>query len=388
MVTCAVIYIALFMLAPTPHKMAWADRVTESNAVNLHKKRWALWNTFLQKLSKKKPCTIEFEKRIGKEDFENEVIAACKEENIIVFTKCTLSQEKTPCYVFDAGFGSMKTKSDLDVSVTCKDTGALEFWIQWISKKKECMSQFWDTNFYYEKGVVDKGLLIPWNQKYFEQALQNTATVKDIINYTEAYRHERSLMLDGVEVYPNPANLTKEREIKQYETVLKYANSTDAEDRIKLQKCKPEGLLHVASLGIVGVYGKAIQEELISKSAPTWRIPVAIEMLCNLRMHAHEVNGKLMVKTKYVRRLDNALKNSPNACKRKEGERRRSVNGIEDKRENDLSNILGFVNQIVGDELNGIECTNVTTLDNLDMLINKLQVETCTMKRWSVRLRF
>ena len=95
-----------------------------------------------------------------------------------------------------------------------------------------------------------------------------------------------------------------------------------------------------------------------------------------------------MVKTKYVRRLDNALKNSPNACKRKEGERRRSVNGIEDKRENDLSNILGFVNQIVGDELDGIECTNVTTLDNLDMLINKLQVETCTMKRWPVRLRF
>ena len=125
------------------------------------------------------------------------------QKDIIVFTKCTLSQGKTPCYVFDAGFGSMKTKSDLDVSVTCKDTGALEFWIQWIREKKECMSQFWDTNFYYEKGVVDEGLLIPWNQKYFEQALQNTATVKDIINYTEAYRHERPLMLDGVEVYPN-----------------------------------------------------------------------------------------------------------------------------------------------------------------------------------------
>ena len=89
--------------------------------------------------------------------------------------------QETPVYVFDAAFGSIKQKSDLDVSVTSTDVLALEHWIDWIGKRKECMSRAWDTNFYYEKGVISKNKLVPWNQLYLSEALRQTATVEDII---------------------------------------------------------------------------------------------------------------------------------------------------------------------------------------------------------------
>ena len=75
------------------------------------------------------------------------------ENEIKVFKTCIVKMQETPVYVFDAAFGSIKQESDLDVSVTSTDVLALEHWIDWIGKRKECMSRAWDTNFYYEKAL-------------------------------------------------------------------------------------------------------------------------------------------------------------------------------------------------------------------------------------------
>lgn len=302
--------------------MNWAERVKQ-NALEAHLARWGLWQDFLTKFDEKGYMRA-YDLREGEKPFETAVIREAGLRNIEVFKTCTLLKDGEAWHVFDAGFGSMNKTSDLDVSVTSRGVDALQCWIEWIATKQFCMSKEWDTNFYYEKGT-ESGELVPWTQRHFEEALQDTATVEDILRYTEAYRQNMALQIDGFTVYPNPASMTKETELAQYKAILHFAR---ADERKKLQMCKPEGLIHVASLGIVGVYGETLQKELIAHPRE-WRTLVALEMLCNLRMHAKD--GKF--KTKYLTRLNNALKNSVNACARHRSARENAVQSLTRERE-------------------------------------------------------
>jgi hypothetical protein len=352
----------------------WADRIKKasSNAdnVKLHYDRFNVWNTFIEKFAKKHKLSIQIEKRptSGASAFEKLVV---QKKN--TFAKKTLSKGKTPVVVFDAAFGSMDSTSDLDIGVVSTEGKVIDEWIEYIKEQQKSIkpssltfTQYWDSNFYFEPGIVQSGKLVSKIQANLQQALPTKTTmVKDmelIEKYAFAYEGKTPMKLGKYSLYPNPdaSGFNQAAEIKQYQAMAEYGKKCFASFSPKsvqeLGCCKTEGLLCAGSLAICGVFGKAVQTQFINdKSGQPWRLIAAFEMLLNLNMHMHNN----MVKTKYLERLDNVLRKGQNACKKKA---RTSITSDIDKtkKAHKLAKLQGkvltLINMVVEDEQDGKAC--------------------------------
>ena len=352
----------------------WAYRVQkaskDADKVKLHDDRFKVWNIFIDEFAKKHKLKIKIEKRptSGASTFEKKVVKVGN-----TFAKKILSKGKTPVVVFDAAFGSMDSTSDLDIGVVSTEGKVIDDWIDYIKKQHKTITpktitftEYWDSNFYFEPGVVQSGKLVSKVQANLQQALPTKTTMaKDmelIEKYAKAYEDKSSMKLGKYSLYPNPdaSGFNQAAEIKQYQAMAEYGKKCFASFSPKsvqeLACCKTEGLICVGSLAICGVFGKAIQKKFIDdKSGQPWRLIAAFEMLLNLKMHMH--GG--MVKTKYLERLDNVLRKGQNACKKKA---RTSITGdiSQAKKSGKLAKLKGkvliLINMVVEDEQDGKDC--------------------------------
>ena len=352
----------------------WADRVQKASKdvdkVKLHDNRFKVWNAFIEEFAKKHKLKIKIEKRptSGASAFEKKVV---KTGN--TFAKKILSKGKTPVVVFDAAFGSMDSTSDLDIGVVSTEGKVIDEWIDYIRKQQKTITpktitftEYWDSNFYFEPGVVQSGKLVSKVQANLQQALPTKTTmVNDMVlieKYAKAYEGKTPMTLGKYSLYPNPeaSGFNQAAEIKQYQAMAEYGKkcftSFSPKSVQELACCKTEGLICVGSLAICGVFGKAIQTQFINdKSGQPWRLIAAFEMLLNLKMHMH--GG--MVKTKYLERLDNVLRKGQNACIKRA---RTSITGdiSQTKKARKLAplqgEVLALINMVVEDEQDGRDC--------------------------------
>ena len=352
----------------------WAGRIKkaskDADKVKLHDERFKVWNVFIADFAKKHKLSIKIEKRptSGASAFEKKVVKAGN-----TFAKKILSKGKTPVVVFDAAFGSMDSTSDLDIGVVSTEGKVIDEWINYIKKQQKTITpktmtftEYWDSNFYFEPGVVQSGKLVSKVQANLQQALPTKTTmVKDmelIEKYAKAYEGKTPMKLGKYSLYPNPdaSGFNQAAEIKQYQAMAEYGKkcfkSFSPKSVQELACCKTEGLICVGSLAICGVFGKAIQKEFIDdKAGQPWRLISAFEMILNLKMHMH--GG--MVKTKYLERLDNVLRKGQNACKKKA---RTSITGdiSKTKKSGKLAKLQGkvltLINMVVEDEQDGRDC--------------------------------
>ena len=356
----------------------WADRIQKapsvSEKVTLHDERFQIWNTFINAFATKYNCIIQEEARPKEKAsaFEQMVVNVGN-----TFAKKTLIRNNIPVVVFDAAFGSMDATSDLDIGVIGTSIEVLENWIPFVKTQQKVIpsksltfTQYWDSNFYFEPGVVQNGRLISKIQANLEQALPTRESmVHDmelIEKYAKAYEEKNCMKLDKFYLYPNPEapGFTQETEIQQYQAMAEYGKKCyenfTPNSVSKLACCKTEGLICAGSLAICGVFGKDIQHQFIyDKVGQPWRLIAAFEMLLNLKIHMHAG----MVKTKYLERLDNVLRNGQNACK--EMSRVSVTKDIhETKSEGKLAKLQGkvlvLINMIVEDEQDGAQCPTYT----------------------------
>ena len=351
----------------------WADRIQnaaeDADRIKLHDDRFQVWNTFIKEFAKNKGLIIEKESRPsdGASDFEELVVKKGK-----TFAKKTLLRGTTPVVVFDAAFGSMDATSDLDIGVVSTDGFVIDEWVKYINKQQKdipsslTFTQYWDSNFYFEPGVLSGGKLVSKVQANLQQALPTKTTmIQDmhlIEKYAKAYEGKTSMKLGNYNLFPNPdaSGFNQAAEIRQYKAMAEYGQkcfqSFSPKSVQELACTKTEGLICAGSLAICGVFGKAIQDQFIDdKEGQPWRLIAAFEMLLNLKMHMH---GGL-VKTKYLERLDNVLRKGQNACKKK---LRTSITG-------DISatkqaykmaklqgKVLALINMVMEDEQDGQDC--------------------------------
>ena len=351
----------------------WADRIqnasSDADKVKMHDDRFQVWNTFIDEFATNNGLIIEKESRPsdGASDFEELMV---KKGNM--FAEKTLFKGTTPVVVFDAAFGSVDATSDLDIGVVSTDGSVIDEWIDYIKKQQKgiptslTFTQYWDSNFYFEPGVLSGGKLVSKVQANLQQTLPTKTTmIQDmrlIEKYAFAYEDKRSMKLGNYNLYPNPdaSGFTQAAEIQQYQAMAEYGKkcfqSFSPKSVQELACTKTEGLICAGSLAICGVFGKAIQEQFIDdKEGQSWRLIAAFEMLLNLKMHIH---GGL-VKTKYLERLDNVLRKGQNACKEKS---RTSITGgiSATKKAHKLAKLQGHVlmliNMVVEDEQDGEDC--------------------------------
>ena len=372
----------------------WTVRIkkasSDADKVKLHYDRFKVWNTFINKFATDHNLSIKIEKRPfpGASVFEDLVVAKGN-----IFAKKTLSRDNIPVVVFDAGFGSMDATSDLDISVVSTNINVLTEWIQYLQIQQEniniTFTQYWDSNFYFVPGIVIESKLVPKLQKDLEKTLPNKETmIRDaemIEKYATAYVEKRSIKLGEYYVYPNAdaVGFNKDAEIEQYEAMayfgeicLKRKNNHQQISN-DLACTKIEGLICAGSLAICGVFGKELQEKYIGKmeNSQPWRLVTAFEMLWNLKIHMHGTD----VKTKYLERLDNVLKQGDNSCT--EDIRKFITDDIKKikkaHKSTPLSGVLSFINMVIEDEQNGTKCLKKTTEvknrtleDNIELLKN------------------
>ena len=352
----------------------WADRVQKASKdvdkVKLHDDRFKVWNAFIAEFAKKHKLSIQIEQRpiSGASAFEKLVV---KKGN--TFAKKTLSKGGRPVVVFDGAFGSMDSTSDLDIGVVSTEGKVIDEWIVYIKKQQKTIkpsslafTQYWDSNFYFEPGVVQSGKLVSKVQANLQQALPTKTTmVKDmelIEKYAKAYEGKIPMKLGKYNLYPNPdaSGFNQAAEIKQYQAMAEYGKkcfqSFSPKSVGELALTKQEGLICTGSLAICGVFGKAVQNEFIDdKAGQPWRLIAAFEMLLNLKIHMHDK----MVKTKYLERLDNVLRKGQNACRKKA---RTSITGDIDKTKKThklaklQGKVLTLINMVVEDEQDGKAC--------------------------------
>lgn len=352
----------------------WAGRIKkaskDADKVKLHDERFKVWNVFIADFAKKHKLSIKIEKRptSGASAFEKKVVRAGN-----TFAKKILSKGRTPVVVFDAAFGSMDSTSDLDIGVVSTEGKVIDEWINYIKKQQKTITpktmtftEYWDSNFYFEPGVVQSGKLVSKVQANLQQALPTKTTMANdmvlIEKYAKAYEGKTPMRLGKYSLYPNPeaSGFNQAAEIKQYQAMAEYGKkcfkSFSPKSVQELACCKTEGLICVGSLAICGVFGKAIQTQFINdKSGQPWRLIAAFEMLLNLKMHMH--GG--MVKTKYLERLDNVLRKGQNACRKRA---RTSITGdiSQTKKAHKLAplqgEVLTLINMVVEDEQDGRDC--------------------------------
>lgn len=348
----------------------WSNRVSDCSSigdvVRLHDERFRLWSSFISSFCEKNGCTMVKEERPqSRHSFEMAVVALGNS-----FAKKTLIKYGKPMFVFDASFGSLDPTSDLDVVVVGTSTDVISDWITWLQKQHvgntDIFSLKYDSNFYFEPGEVVHDQLIPKVQSKIAEMKSSKATMvsemKLIEKYASAYINKTTLQISDYSVYPNPSSpgFGQTAEIEQYRAML-YASNKCLSDfnTINLSELactKSEGLISAGSLAICGVFGPKIQNEFIMDNdrGQPWRLVAALEMLYNLKMHEH--GNK--VKTKYLVRLDNVLRNGRNACRRPfRGDVSAHIASTKDDfKEISLVNVIDYINVIVEDEHDFLSC--------------------------------
>ena len=349
----------------------WADRIakaTPQKKAELHNARFEEWNKFINPYALDNGLKIRTIPRVPSQPFELKVVGMGN-----AWSKKILRDKNGKIEtVFDASFGSMDPTSDLDIGVVSVSKHVIDEWIKHlksaqllIKDKKITFTEYWDSNFYFEPGVLQGDKLVSKLQANLETALPTKKTMvqdmKLIQKYTDAYIKKTSMTLGKYSVYPNPEapGFTQEAELDQYTALSEYGNvcfkTFNSTTYGQMACCKTEALISPGSLAICSVFGAKVQTKFINDSTKTiWRLVAAFEMLLNLKMHKHGDQ----VKTKYLERLDNVLKKSPNACKKKT---RLSITGeITNTKKKKLINLKGQVLNLIGlileDEEDGTKC--------------------------------
>ena len=306
----------------------WAYRIKKANSISekaaLHNARFEVWNKFINDYANGNGLKIQTIDRVPSQAFEKKVVGMGN-----AWSKKILKKNGKIETVFDASFGSMDPTSDLDIGVVSLNKAVIDEWIIHLEKAQKqiktiTFTEYWDSNFYFEPGVLQGGKLVSKLQANLETALPTKETmVQDmelIQKYADAYIKKTSMTLGKYSVYPNPEapGFTQKAELEQYKALSYYGNvcftTFDSTTYGQMACCKTEGLISPGSLAICRVFGAKIQQDYINDDTKTiWRLIAAFEMLLNLKMHKHGDQ----IKTKYLERLDNVLKKSPNACTKK-----------------------------------------------------------------------
>lgn len=384
----------------------WADRVQRAKAsggegavVQLHKQRFQAWRAFIDYYARITESEQEEKARNNNNNNDLE-----KSLSSVSFAKITLWRGKTPHCVFDASFGSMDVTSDLDVTVISTNAYVVERWVsflEWLYRQSDekkipylvpagvTFTNYYDSNFYMDPGKVrfyesGRPELRTLMELQIEDVLPNKTTAVSqmqlIERYCNAYVQRKPLRVEmkpsGAEekAFPNPdaKGFGRPQEVEQYKLQCKYALRCLKPDGFTLQNisnlyaCKTEGLICPGSLAIVKVLGDEKQQcfmtgvnnkgGLCGPKDQTWRLVTAFEMLCNLKMHASDSQ----IKTKYLKRLDDALSGSVNRCK-PASRLSKEVNKVFEKSKEHnkkvgIKAVLGLISEIVEDEINLTAC--------------------------------
>jgi len=337
-----------------------AGPIAVTNLVALHKERWKMWEMYIATLDYEEVYRSErdwggmspdmkyttFVELLGK---ETSMVHGREEKT--AWSK-RLFTKGTDYILLDASFGSLNYTSDLDINVVSTTPYAMERWMeftkQWVKKSHaQSFCEYWDSNFYYEPGVVDGKVGVTGNLranivsipqlllgKGFEWTSDSTAMyeLQCVDAYTNAYELSKDLVQDGFRSSPNPVQFTSAKEQKSYKTSLHFAEAfrrayesyledTSLGDTVrfaylKYAVTKIEGLVSVTSLAVCDVFGKAVFFDYVRKKGkgkylkPYMAGIAAYEMLRNLRMHSH--TGRY--KSKYANRLMYVLSNVEGLC--------------------------------------------------------------------------
>ena len=244
----------------------------------------------------------------------------------------------------------------------------------------------YDSNFYFQQAVLNSGQLISKKKKEIQKLKPTKKSILKqttlIENYAKAYIAKKSMQLGTFKVYPNPnsSEFNQQAEIIQMEATKHFANicqkDFSSDNVATLACCKTEGLISIGSLAICNVFGPDIRDQFKADAVDQpWRLLAAFEMLYNLKMHQNDNK----IKTKYLERLDNILKNGPNSCK--EQLRTQITKDIlkikaskDTKKKIDTTKALVFIHTILEDEKNGSICiTKRTSSKNIDEDINTMR---------------
>lgn len=381
----------------------WADRIRASanviEKVKLHVERWKAWDEFIYNFANGK--TIEsqvFPITIDENDTDES-----KFQHLLQAMEIRWSKKIVGNVIFDASFGSLNSTSDLDINVLSPDTEVLEQWViyiqEWHTSHDETFTNYYDSNFYFEpcdKSMQSlKLLLVNTN---FEWTTENSyiKEFETVKNYTEAYKTNKEI--EGIS--PNPQQMDKVGEINYYTKCKKLAgeftnayNSGNAESiresYLKFAVCKIEGIISIPALAICGVFGPEVRRRFIQKDVDIHPKALEIgvyEMLCNLRMHAHDGNNELKFKSKYANRLINLLQNNKNIC---------AKTTVLTKRNDATMDDIKLAMVFLFDYLDGHQCkldtyknTKYNINDVIKILGSRIHPEQTTITRVVIQLRF
>jgi hypothetical protein len=363
----------------------WAQRIADCKnnmeKVDLHVERWKAWDAFIYKFANGRTIVKEV-LDISIDENEREFQEALEAKGI------RWSKKIVGDVVFDASFGSLNSTSDLDINVLSPNTKVLKEWISFLKKwqskhPNKTFTNYYDSNFYFEpcdESLQSLKLLLvnmdfEWTTP--ESYMKEFEAVK---RYTTAYLEETAID----DIHPNPKNMNSSDEIRYYTKCRVLANafskayySKDVkrirETYLNFALCTIEGIVSIPALAICGVFGPEIMQRYIRKRdiyPKALQIGV-YEMLCNLRMHAHRVNGELRFKSKYANRLVNLLRNNAFICEEDK------VSSFDKTNEASMENIkLAMVYLL--DYLDGEDC-NIGEYKVLTYDINKV-IKTMELK--------
>lgn len=398
------------------------EEANANNVAKLHDDRFKLWTTFIDSfclesvyyegdeiLRRKRLKPLSKRVCLRKTspttpDFENQVVSLGHTWAQITLTDNT-GVEKCK---FDADFGSLDEYSDLDVNVLSTDTDVIKSWIAFLIREEKegtTFSAYWDSNFYFEPAIAVNGTLVSRSKHVLEDEKdklvpnrENIVFAMDtIVTYVEAYMNGEGITLEREEdkvqsftVYPNPTskNFRHEEEIQQYNAMEYFGNKCllqelTMERYMNFGCTKPEALLSIMSLAISGVFGEQMENSLRTQKYgfvddTSWRLITALEMLYNLKMHMHGDD----VKTKYMKRLNGTLLQSDFICtiqtqkQRRERHMRQTMYGSLGKnalKTQKIEEILGTINILILDELNGKKCSDEVKKMDIDGNIFKIK---------------
>lgn len=373
----------------------WEERIHNGNPIHLHNERFLIWHKFIDEFKQKYErdtgdilLKLVEQRPPSDSDFENAVVALGN-----AFSKITLVADRIPLYIFDASFGSLDPTSDLDLSVLAIDTKVIEHWVAFLSLNRtdeHTFTAYYDSNFYFEPSILTGNRsLVSLAEHNLMAALSKNETMysemERIEAYALAYISKSAMTIDNFKVYPNPLSpdFNQDAEIQQYKAMTycghlcfeNYSPITVA----KLASTKSEGLVSVGSLVICGVFGRDVQMQFILDKTPmqAWRMVAAFEMLYNIKMHQHIEDEHVIIKSKYLTRLNNVLMNSNYACHL--GTRNRITRTIvgysHTKKTIALHMVLNLINAIVEDETNEDDCPPFYDFTTpLDECIEKVRV--------------
>ena len=377
----------------------WEERIKSGNPTDLHNERFSVWHKFIDEFKQNYETynNITMQKQIEQRplpytEFETTVVALGK-----TFSKVLLVSEGIPLYIFDASFGSLDPSSDLDVVVIAIDTAVIHAWNQFLVENRTgqyTFTAYYDSNFYFEPAVRvinnnGHSLLISMAKHNLRAALSKDATMGSemgqIEAYATAYIEQAPLRVKAggryYTVYPNPLspNVDQDAELEQY-TAMAHCGQLCFEEyspvtAAKLASTKSEALISTGSLAICGVFGQKIQTAFINDRTPNraWRLVAAFEMLYNIKMHRHVEGEDIIIKSKYLTRLNNVLLRSNFTCTNNYRQRiTRYITANQQQYKNIQEQwVIQLVNAVIEDEINEEDCPkkfewNTSLDDNIE----------------------